>query len=345
MTMNSSARPAMPFIETAESAASFWQIGIIWRLLATGLKTAGALCFLDEVVGDKPGGPATHAHPQDEGLYVIDGQCTFNAGGETMSVGPGSFVAVPRYTQHSFMADAGARLLNFYLPAGFDMLVMGLGVPAERNEPPRDGEAKMPPRALVEKLSRDYGQIPVLGLPFADPPDPTNMKTEPLKYAPALPFSISRDTAPGYWSNGILWSVLAEGSTTDGSYALFEELCPKGTGAPPHLHTYTDEIFYVLEGEAEFLAGDVRQTAKAGALIFIPRGTVHAFKVRSEMARFLNLYTQAGFERMLEATGQRTNEKTPPPAGWRSLEPPRERMAELFAELGMHPVSMPSPFD
>lgn len=138
----------MPFIETADSAASFWQIGIIWRLLATGLKTGGALCFLDEVIGDRPGGPSTHAHPHDEGLYVIDGRCTFNAGGGTMSVGPGSFVAVPRFTQHSFMADAGVRILNFYLPAGFAMLVMGVGVPAERNEPPRDGEAKMPPRGL-----------------------------------------------------------------------------------------------------------------------------------------------------------------------------------------------------
>ncbi len=115
--------------------------------------------------------------------------------------------------------------------------------------------------------------------------------------------------------------------------------------APRRTFTPTLTRFYVLEGEAEFLAGDLRQTAKAGALIFIPRGTVHAFKVRSEMARFLNLYTQAGFERILAATGQRTTEKTPPPAGWRSLEPPKERMAEIFAELGMHPVSLPNPFD
>jgi quercetin dioxygenase-like cupin family protein len=39
----------------------------------------------------------------------------------------------------------------------------------------------------------------------------------------------------------------------------------------------------VLEGEAEFLAGDVREVASAGTLVFIPRGSIHAFRVRSEM--------------------------------------------------------------
>ena len=53
MTFNASALTANAFIETAESAARFWQIGLLWRLLATGHKTGGALCFVDEVNGAK----------------------------------------------------------------------------------------------------------------------------------------------------------------------------------------------------------------------------------------------------------------------------------------------------
>ena len=97
----------------------------------------------------------------------------------------------------------GSRLLNWYLPAGFELLLLGLALPAERNEappPPPPGGPKLPPRRLVQKLSDDYGQIPIMGLPFADPPDPAKMKTEPLAGAAALPFSSHFDTAPAYWT-------------------------------------------------------------------------------------------------------------------------------------------------
>jgi mannose-6-phosphate isomerase-like protein (cupin superfamily) len=345
MTLNASALPARPFVETEDSAPRFWQIGILWRALATGIKTGGSLCILDEVVGDEPGGPVTHLHPMDECFYLVDGACAVFAGGDTFHCGPGSFISVPRYTQHAFMADAGSRLLNFYLPAGFEMLLMGLAAPAERNDPPRpDDQVKMPPRYLVDKLASDYGQISVLGTPFADPPDPTRMKTEPLADALATPFTSTVKTAPAYWSQGILWSVLADAKTTDGSYVLFEELCPAGSGAPPHVHLYTDEVFYILDGTAEFVAGDKRETVGKGSLVFIPRGTVHAFKVRSDTARMLNLYSQAGFERIIELNGQRTDQRTVPPADFQAPEVSKVRQAELFAELGMLPVAMPPPF-
>ena len=135
-----------------------------------------------------------------------------------------------------------------------------------------------------------------------------------------MPFHSTVQTAPAYWNQGILWSVLAEGKTTDESYVLFEELCPIGAGAPPHVHLYTDEVFYMLDGTAEFLAGDKRETVRKGSLVFIPRGTVHAFKVRSETARMLNLYSQAGFERIIELGGQRTEQRILPPSDWQAPE-------------------------
>ena len=345
MTLNAAALSPRAFVETEEGAPRFWQIGILWRVLATGLKTGGSLCFLDEVVAEEPGGPVTHSHPQDEGLYLVSGTCTFFAGGQTMTANSGSFVAVPRYTQHAFMAEPGARFLNFYLPAGFEMLLMGVAAPAERNEPPRlADQVKPPPRGLVDKLAADYGQIPGRGVPFADPPDLDRMVTEPLWGAVATPFKSHVDTAPAYWMAGIFWSVLAEGRTTDGSYVLFEELCPKGSGAPPHVHIYADEVFYVLDGEAEFLTGDKRQAVRQGSLVFIPKGTVHAFRVRSDTARFLNLYSQAGFERIIGLTGQATQQRIIPPQSFKAPDVNEARRSELFAELGMQTVDLADPF-
>lgn len=343
MTFNAGALPPKPFIETVEDAARFWQIGLLWRLLATGHKTGGALCFVDEVNGAEEGGPVTHTHPQDEGLYLVDGTCTFHAGGETIEAKAGTFVAVPRSTEHAFMAAPGCRFVNFYLPAGFEFMVTGLGVPALRNEPPGHGDFTLPPRWLVDKLGADYGQTSVHGTPFADPPRRDQMKTAPLVGARAKPFAAHAESARSFWSNGILWSILADGATTDGGYTLMEQLCPKGSGAPPHLHRYADEVFYMLDGEAEFIAGNVRQVAGAGSLVFVPRGTVHAFRVRSETARMLNLYTQPGFELMIELTGHEAGSRKMPPADLPAIDLPVERRASLFAEIGMDVVAWPDP--
>jgi hypothetical protein len=56
-------------------------------------------------------------------------------------------------------------------------------------------------------------------------------------------------TAPAYWMNDDLWIVLAEGKDTDGRFSMMEQLLPKGSGPGPHRHTWSDETFYMLDGE------------------------------------------------------------------------------------------------
>ena len=336
---------ARGFVVQSDEAPGFWQLGNLWRVMATGVQTGNSFCLIDQLVMADGGGPCTHAHTQDEGLYVISGHCTFNAWGLTVPAGPGEFVAVPRYGQHAFTVDApDTQLLNFYLPAGFELLLMGLAHPAERNELPPEGAVPMAPRHLVERLSSDYGQIPILGLPFADPPRPDSMATEPTPHATVRAFHANAKTAPAYWFAGALWTMLADGAATDGSYCLFEELVPHGPAAPAHLHRDMDEVFYVLEGEAEFLISDKRRVARKGALVFVPRATVHGFQVISEEARLLNLYTPAGFDRLVTTMGQRTEARTLPPAGWAPPTFPQDRREELFIECGMVPLAVVDPF-
>ena len=60
---------------------------------------------------------------------------------------------------------------------------------------------------------------------------------------------------------------------------LVESELPPGGGFPvPHWHEDLYEVFYVLEGEIDYLLGRQWRCAPAGTTVFIPAGTVHAFR-------------------------------------------------------------------
>ena len=114
-------RHATAFVSTLDTAPGFWQLGNLWRVMAAGVNTGHTLCLIDQLVSPDGGGPTAHLHPTDEGLYVISGHRTFQAGGQTVSAGAGTFVAVPRYGEHSFTVNAPEtqlpRVPSFSLPA------------------------------------------------------------------------------------------------------------------------------------------------------------------------------------------------------------------------------------
>lgn len=56
------------------------------------------------------------------------------------------------------------------------------------------------------------------------------------------------------------------------------ELPPGGGFAIPHWHEDLYEVFYVLEGEIEYLLSGDWRAAPAGTTVFIPAGAVHAFR-------------------------------------------------------------------
>lgn len=337
---------ARAYVIRADEAPAYWQIRNLWHVMATSVQTGGSFCAIDQMVNVNGGGPPTHYHTQDEGMYIISGHCSYEAAGQPLLAGPGSFVAIPRYTEHSFEVDApDTRFLNFYLPAGFDVLLMGLSVPAERDElPTPEDNVPLPPRKLVERLSADYGAIPVIELPFADHPTPANRVTKATPAAAVPPFMSNAANAPSYWHAGGLWSVLADAPSTNGSYSMFELLLPRGPAASPHVRETADEVFYVLEGEADFLLGDRVETAAKNSLVFIPKGVVRAFRVNSETARFLNIHTPAGVERLLAAEGERTAKQTLPPAGLVPRRLDGEHRGLLLAELGLREVAVADPF-
>ena len=60
---------------------------------------------------------------------------------------------------------------------------------------------------------------------------------------------------------------------------MAEQLLPRGSAPPLHRHTHEDEIFYILDGTAEFRCeGDVF-TAGPGDFVLLPAGLPHTFLV------------------------------------------------------------------
>jgi quercetin dioxygenase-like cupin family protein len=96
-------------------------------------------------------------------------------------------------------------------------------------------------------------------------------------------------------------TLKAIGEETGGSIGVFEATTPAGFGPPRHIHYTSDELFYVLSGEFEFLLGDRVLRAGPGTFVFIPRGTVHAPKVVGPAAgKVLAAFVPGGQEHAFE---------------------------------------------
>ena len=89
--------------------------------------------------------------------------------------------------------------------------------------------------------------------------------------------------------------VKVSGKDTNGDIAIFEQTgtTPKG-GPPLHIHTFQDEMFYVIEGEYHFQVGEDEYDLKPGDTIFLPRGVKHAFIQLTEKGKLIITYQPAG---------------------------------------------------
>jgi DNA-binding transcriptional MerR regulator/quercetin dioxygenase-like cupin family protein len=80
--------------------------------------TGGAMCVF-EFTG--AGGGPRHLHrDQDEWIYVLEGEFTFEVGGRQFRLGPGESVFLPRNVTHAWAADPNrtGKVLDVYQPAG-----------------------------------------------------------------------------------------------------------------------------------------------------------------------------------------------------------------------------------
>ena len=119
------------------------------------------------------------------------------------------------------------------------------------------------------------------------------------------------------------------GEETGGSAAVAEHvLAPKWLGSPIHTHHKEHEISYVLEGTITVQIGAEVIEAGPGSIVFKPKGIPHAFWNAGDVpARFVEIFSPAGFEHYFEELG-----KLIPPDG----PPDFEGLADLWARYDLH---------
>ena len=146
-----------PYATSFDEGEAYWNVGILWVVLAKGEDTGGQYCLLEQIC-PKGSGPGPHYHDQDEWFYILEGQITFVEDGVQVVRGTGSFVTVPRGTVHAFRVESETcRLLNGYSPAGFEAMIVEGSVPAERRELPPPGTSKGLGREEMMGLLRKSG--------------------------------------------------------------------------------------------------------------------------------------------------------------------------------------------
>src|SRR5215470_1886667 len=57
--------------------------------------------------------------------------------------------------------------------------------------------------------------------------------------------------------------------------AVFEHVLPPGSDTELHVHRKIEELFYVLEGQLSFVAGEQITRGGAGTFVFVPPGVAH----------------------------------------------------------------------
>lgn len=103
-----------------------------WTLRVSGEHTGGRFAVIE--TRELPGAePPRHVHSrEDELIHVLEGRVTFHRNGERLDGPAGTWIFLPRGSEHSFAVEsAEARLLVLLSPAGFESCLRELNQPAE----------------------------------------------------------------------------------------------------------------------------------------------------------------------------------------------------------------------
>lgn len=145
---------------------TLWFLGTLAKLKLDGRQTGGRFALWEGVL-PHDAAPPLHSHPQDETLYVLEGELTVWLvepelardpgdssewlGTRGRRCGVGSAVFSPGGMPHTFRVESDtARMLFLSTPAGIEDMVRGLAEPARWPwlQPPPDG-----PRVPAERVA------------------------------------------------------------------------------------------------------------------------------------------------------------------------------------------------
>ncbi|MEH2179066.1 quercetin 2,3-dioxygenase [Nostoc sp.] len=156
--MNSQNKPQAFEVNNAEGRA-YWGMGILWIMLATAEDTNGAYSCIEELIPHGLAAPPHIHEAADETFYIMEGEATFFVEDQPIQATAGSFVSIPRGTKHAFQVDSEiVRLINTYVPAGFEYMIIETAEPAKaRTLPPASipsSTIEQPLRAMEQVIQK-----------------------------------------------------------------------------------------------------------------------------------------------------------------------------------------------
>jgi quercetin dioxygenase-like cupin family protein len=120
--------------------------------------------------------------------------------------------------------------------------------------------------------------------------------------------------AEAVWFLGTLATIRADAEGTDGALSIVEFTHPPGFHTPPHVHSQSNEAFYVLTGRMKGFCGDAEWHAGPGDFVWLPKGIPHGYGTEGdETLRSLAINMPAGFEDFVVEAGTPALERTLPP--------------------------------
>lgn len=125
-------------------------------------------------------------------------------------------------------------------------------------------------------------------------------------------------------------SVMLSGEQTGGTLAVLLNTDAEGGGPPPHVHSNDDELFLVIDGHYSFFSEGRWTEVSAGGVVYLPKGTVHAYRNNGPgTGRLWVLTTPSGFERFFARYAAEVSN----PAG-----PDMQRIVDISREYGIEYV-------
>ena len=155
------ANDVLPALVAApEEGERRWFLGTLATIKVPGEAVDGRFALI-EFVFPHGASPPLHTHPQDESYFVLEGRLTVQAGEERFSLAEGGTAVVPMGLPHSFRVDSdGARVLVLSTPAGIELFVRELSIPAGAPTlPPPD--APRPSPETIAGAFEAHGQLNV----------------------------------------------------------------------------------------------------------------------------------------------------------------------------------------
>lgn len=140
MAPTATAQPAAPTTDPLALSAGegdrYEAFGARFTVKLTAKDTGGELSLLEVEVPAGYSAPLHVHYAEDETFWILDGDVTFEVGGERIETGPGAAVFGPRNIPHRFESEHGARMVWVLTPGGFEDMVREASDPANQDRLP-----------------------------------------------------------------------------------------------------------------------------------------------------------------------------------------------------------------